>query len=153
MSNHLERSAMGWLAVLVATVLPLSLGACHLDDPCSPGQEEVRGTCVPIEEDAGPDASDVPIDEDAGPDASDIVQCEPTGSYDAFGIDCEDQSDCACPAGTCAEGQGDYCTELNCMRTDEDGGTIQVCPPEWTCQSLEGLPGVPPGVDSICIRQ
>lgn len=92
-------------------------------------------------------------DDGAADDGGDeIVICEPTGDFTGFGDACTSQSECSCPAGTCNTDMGEYCTELNCMRTDADGGMIQVCPPSWSCVSVAGLPGVPPGVDSICVR-
>ncbi|MFW6031413.1 MAG: hypothetical protein ACOC9T_02380, partial [Myxococcota bacterium] len=87
-----------WTAWAVALAgLTASFCGCYPDDPCPEGQEAIRGVCV------SPDS-------DGGTDGGDIVRCEPTGEYDAFGIDCEEQSECACPAGTCNTDFGNYCT-------------------------------------------
>lgn len=104
------------------------MAACGPSDPCPEGYRDVRAVCHP---------------EDAGT----LPTCEQTGDYEGFGDECDTQDDCACPAPICNDQFG-YCTQVNCM----DAGEPPVCPPDWTCTDVQGLPGVPPDVHSICLR-
>lgn len=123
---------------MLAVAVALVSNGC-IDQPCPTGSHAQWGVCYP-------DATD------GGADGGGIVTCTPTGNYTEFGMTCSQNSDCACPAGTCNTAYS-VCTEFNCNRTDADGGTVQVCPPTWTCQTIPaGTPGLPPGVDSICLQ-
>lgn len=147
-------SRPSWIPLLLAAVAAGALAAGCIEHPCPDGFHKVRGGCLPnAPVDAG--ATDGAVDGGGTDGATDggggIVRCDPTGDYTEFGKSCTQQSDCACPAGTCNTGLGYICTELNCNRTDADGGVVQVCPPTWTCTDISGLPGVPPGVSSVCL--
>lgn len=139
-------SILPMLAVAVALV---STGC--IDHACPPGQHEQWGVCYPDATDAG--ATDGGGVADGGVDGGGgVLTCTPTGDYTEFGKTCSQDSDCACPARTCNT-YFSVCTEYNCNRTGPDGGTLQVCPPGWTCQAIPaGTPGVPPGADSICLQ-
>jgi hypothetical protein len=120
-------------AVRLAALLWSGLAVVAACDPphgCPDGHQEVRYVCVPL---------------DAGQPL-----CPPTGDYDGFGDPCVEQEDCACPSNVCNDQPGyEYCTQINCKG---DHHAHPVCPPDWTCLDLEGLPGVPPDVTSICVR-
>jgi hypothetical protein len=126
------RTLGAWWALGLAACIVGAL-ACEPKDPCPEGYRSIRAVCQPL-------------------DAGFVQECEFTGDYTGFGDPCTDQDDCSCPANVCNDQSG-HCTQLNCMdEVPYDGGTVTICPPDWTCANIAGLPGVPEGVDSICLQ-
>lgn len=150
MASHGQRRSgnprHGWVALvrsrLVLACLALlttTIASACIDEPCDPGQVELRGNCFDVEMPEG----------DAGPqDASADRTCDPDDPYSGFGwtcVDGETHSDCPCAASICAIAPGNEmgrCSQIRCL-DDPD-----VCPSDWDCIDISAFE---PEAGSLCL--
>jgi hypothetical protein len=121
------------------------------DDACAEDQVYEDGACKAKPASAGSDAGGTSSSGDAGSPASSEGGMPPgsmggaSTADPAFGVSCEDHSDCEAPTDYCAASPvaPAYCTAQGCDESPE------ICPEGWTCFDVSQFA---PGEPWICMQ-